>query len=349
MQRIIRKVKSIQKKLEFAKYCYSYGDDQRFVQDVKAIGKLPEAVFLEKGTGERKTEIFYHIYMEESKSGFFADHNKLLEYLFFADYYQLVPVVEYTDRYCYAEDHPVNGTTNPFEYFFDQPAGIGLDEMKSSAAIIHSRKDNIMLAKQLNPKRDGYSKSDQYLKEMGRISKDYIHLKPQVKRWIEGEQRDKLSLHKETVLGVHVRGTDFKRNYNGHPIAISLDEYAHETEILMNTGKYAKIFLATDDENAIELFERRFSGQLEFYKDVVRSKGKETVMKSESFRENHHYKLGLEVLRDMYTLASCDGLIAGLSQVSFAARIQKISMGKQYSDMKILDRGLNFHRAQNCN
>ena len=46
MQRIIRKVKSIQKKLEFAKYCYSYGDDQRFVQDVKAIGKLPEAVFL---------------------------------------------------------------------------------------------------------------------------------------------------------------------------------------------------------------------------------------------------------------------------------------------------------------
>ncbi|HJA30884.1 MAG TPA: O-fucosyltransferase family protein [Candidatus Eisenbergiella pullicola] len=348
IQRVKRKLNSIQKRLVFAEYCFSRGNDHRFVQAVKEIGKYPEFVFLEKGNGEQEAEVFYHIYMEESKSGFFADHNKLLEYLFFADYYHLIPVVEYTDRYCYAERHPVNGTTNPFEYYFEQPAGIDLNEMRRSTAIIHSRKDNIMLAKQLNPKQDGYSKSDKYLEQMGRISQKYIHLQPRVKEWIEGEKKRSLSLCNGNVLGVHVRGTDFKRNYNGHPIAVTLDEYEKETEILMNTGKYDKIFLATDDENAVESFGRKFPDKLVFYTDVIRSKGTETVMKSESLRENHHYKLGLEVLRDMYTLANCDGLIAGLSQVSFAARIQKLSMGKHYTDMRILDKGLNYHRAQNC-
>ena len=349
IQRLFRKMKSIKNKLEFAGYCYTQGDDQRFVQTVKETGKRPEFVFLEKGEGDRITAPFYHIYMEESKSGFFADHNKLLEYLFFADFYQLTPVVEYTDQFCYAESHPVNGTTNPFEYFFEQPAGVGLDEMRNSSTIIHSRKDNIMLAKNLNVKQDGYTKSENYLEQMARISSKYIRLQPRIREWIEKEQEKNIFFAVQgNILGVHIRGTDFKRNYNGHPVAVSLDEYEEEVDNLLNCKKYEKIFLATDDENAIEQFERKFSGKVIFYKGVIRSKGDETVMKSESDRENHHFKLGLEVLRDMYTLAQCDGLIAGLSQVSFAARIQKMAMGKQYCDMRILDKGLNYHKAQNC-
>lgn len=35
------------------------------------------------------------------------------------------PVVEYSEKYSYREDHPVNGTDNPFEYYFEQPCGMG--------------------------------------------------------------------------------------------------------------------------------------------------------------------------------------------------------------------------------
>lgn len=345
------KAAKIKKRMEFARYCFSKGDDDRFVSNVKMIGRIPELVTVERGEGEAGT-VLYHIYMEESHSGFFADHNKLLEYLYFADYYHLIPVVEYTDGYCYAEQHPVNGTTNPFEYYFMQPSGISLDCMKKEGAVLHSRKDNIMLAKQLNEKKEGYTKSEEYLKQMGRITSKYIRLQAEVQVYMETEIEQLLKKDTEAaekkILGVHVRGTDFKQNYNGHPVAVTLQEYVQETDRLLKSGGYDKIFLATDDTNAIQRFEKEFGAKVLYYRDVTRSKGDETVMKSESNRENHHYKLGLEVLRDMLTLAACDGLVAGLSQVSYAARIQKISMNRQYTDLKILDKGINYHRANNC-
>ena len=58
--------------------------------------------------------------------------------------------------------------------------------------------------------------------------------------------------------------------------------------------------------------------------------------------------LGVEVLRDMYSMAECDGLVAGLSQVSYAARIQKKSMGSEYEDLVILNKGINYHQKENC-
>ena len=45
----------------------------------------------------------------------------------------------------------------------------------------------------------------------------------------------------------------------------------------------------------------------------------------------------------MWTLAQCDGLVSGLSQVSSCARIVKESQGKQYIDLKIIDRGINHN------
>ena len=58
--------------------------------------------------------------------------------------------------------------------------------------------------------------------------------------------------------------------------------------------------------------------------------------------------LGYEVLRDMYTLASCDGLVAGLSQVSYAARICKRSRNEKYDIEMILNKGINYHKRYNC-
>ena len=138
---IQNRIEKVRKRVAFAKYCFPHGDDARFVETVKQIGKRPEMVVLESGQGE-DMKIPYHIFMEESHSGFFADHNRLLEYLYFADQYHLIPSVEYTEKYCYAEKHPVNGTTNPFEYYFLQPCGITPEEMLQAGTAVRSRKEN---------------------------------------------------------------------------------------------------------------------------------------------------------------------------------------------------------------
>jgi hypothetical protein len=61
-------------------------------------------------------------------------------------------------------------------------------------------------------------------------------------------------------------------------------------------------------------------------------------------RMHHKYKLGLEVLRDMHTLAKCQGFICGLSQVSICAQIQKISNNEKFDFLHVIDKGINKNK-----
>lgn len=338
------------KKLEqmkFAAYCFQKGKDTRFVKRVKELDKENNLVSLENYGNDNGNEPVYFIDMEEMNSGFFAEYNKLLTLLYFADWYHLKPVVRFHKGFCYAELNPVNGTDNPFEYYFKQPCDITLKDMQKYRYVLKSRKENSNLALALNESSGGYERSRRYLDEMARISAKYIRLNDIVKEEISKDIQS-LGIREENTLAVHVRGTDFKNHYNGHPIQVTISEYLQETSAVFKEGKYSQVFLATDDTDAVEAFQKEFDDKLVFYRDVVRSNGNDTVMHSHLARENHHYLLGLEVLRDMYTLAGCGGLIAGLSQVSYAARIQKKSEGKEYADLIILNKGINYHQKENC-
>ena len=336
--------------IAFLKYCFRKRNDSRFVKNVMDVSGDYSLVNMEEFGGSEVSGCIYHIKMEPSYSGFFADHNRLLSLLYYADYYGMKPVVEYGDQYSYREDHPVNGTENPFEYYFEQPCGISAEELGKYKSVLRSRKENAALAGRLNAGTvsGGYGMTEAYITALGEISRKYIRLNKTVAPMIE--ESLKQIIQDEPVLGVHIRGTDFKKNYNGHPVCIEAEEYLKEALRLLkdrNAG-YGRVFLATDDAGALRLFQDDLGDKLAYYKDVVRSDESETVMKSKSGRENHHYMLGYEVLRDMLTLAACKGLVAGMSQVSYSARIQKKSCGQEYSDLVILNRGVNYHRRENC-
>ena len=348
-------MRDIKQSLSFAWYCFKRGNDNRFVDEVRRIGKRPLLVTLEKPEGERSADgefpakgertadgalpaegAIYHIAMERSDSGFFADYNRLLQYLYFADRMRLRPVVEYSQAFCYAEDHPVNGTTNPFEYYFRQPAGISLQEMGKLGTVVRSRKENTVLAMEAEENRSGYARSEGFIREMARIAGRYIRCNEIVGKKLSEDVHGLLP--QGGILGVHVRGTDYKRAYHGHPVMVTTEDTLQAVKQI--ESKYQRIFLATDDLSTVRQFEETFPGRVSCYNDVIRSDGDETVMKAISDRKDHHYLLGYEVLRDMFTLASCDGLVAGLSQVSLAARIHRRVDGGAYRDEVILDKGI---------
>ena len=348
MSRLQNKIKQ----LKFALYCYKKGQDSRFVRTVKQLTDKNNLIYVESYGNKQNSDTVFFIDMEESHSGFFAEHNRLLAMLYFADKYDMKPVVKYHKGYCYAEKKPVNGTMNPFEYYFEQPAGISLEELKSYKRVFRSRKENSYEVNKLCDDPNGYTRSEEYLNEMARITAKYIRLNSIVEDKMSKEISELLGINRNSqnnkILAVHVRGTDFKQNFNGHPVNVGIDEYLETTIHTFEKGGYDKVFLATDDTLALEKYRKQFGDKVVFYEDVVRSDGNDTVMHSQMSRENHHYLLGYEVLRDMYTLAACDGLIAGLSQVSYAARIQKKSTGKDYSDLIILNKGINYHKKSNC-
>ena len=105
----------------------------------------------------------------------------------------------------------MNGTRNPFEYYFEQPGGVSVEQLKAQQSVIKSRKENAALAGTLNASGNGYDWSEEYLEEMGRISAKYIHLNSETKKWMT-DQIDS-TIRGKRAIGVHVRGTDFKRNY----------------------------------------------------------------------------------------------------------------------------------------
>lgn len=288
-----------------------------------------------------KDKIIYNININDFNCGFFATHRKLLEYLYFADICGYIPVIQYGNSFLYAEDHKINGTSNPYEYYFRQPSIQVKDVKKCHNVILSDSMHSDMVSLILNGKYGVYDASLFYINQMARISRKYVKQNSIVDSYISNELGRLIG--EEKILGVHVRGSDFKCNYHIHPVYVETGTYLEETRKQFDKGNWDRVFLATDDEDALEVFRKEFGSSLLYYGDVYRTGSNKSVAFSSSEREDHHYKLGLEVLRDVYTLASCGGLISGISQVSLCARIiHKDKTKKEYEYLNCIHNGINL-------
>ncbi len=333
----IKKYIKNHKKLNYFQRCIRRRNDNAFVNEVLEIGKNPLRINIQK-LGDKNDGKLVYIAQTMGCDGLFAELRFLLAEIYFAERFGMTPVLKIPEASCYYEDHPVNGTTNPFEYYFCPVSDISLEDAQESAAVVEHNYYQRLYIESVFDMNSGYMPSDGYMNAMADLVKRHLKLNDVCKPLIENDIKSILGTKK--TLAVHVRGADFKRHYKNHPNMVTTDEYLLAVEKAMSKNNFEQIFLATDDLDAINVFKEKYGDKVVFYDDVVRTDGDETVMKSTSDRENHHYKLGLEVLRDMYTLAACDGIIAGLSNVSIFARIVKFSYGSDYDFKNYLNKGI---------
>lgn len=288
-----------------------------------------------------KDKTIYHITEANKNLGFFAMYRYWLEYLYFADVCGYTPVINPGPEFAYREKEKVNGTKNPFEYYFVQPSQISVQSAKLSRNVVDAEVFHRQMVELVFTGRYCHYKANKrYMLELARIVGKYIRFNHPAWEYISNGM-DTLQMQGEKVLGVHIRGTDFRSNYNNHPIYINEDECFKEIDLLLHKNSYTKIFVATDDGRILKNFTGRYGDRLCYYSDVMRSYKNQSVAFSKSSREKHKYLLGLEVIRDMYTLSVCSGLVAGISQVAICARINKLSRQEQYENIKIIDKGLN--------
>lgn len=287
-----------------------------------------------------RDKILYYIEEDNKNMGFFAMYRCWMEYLYFADICGYTPVIYAGDNFAYKENKLINGTDNPFEYYFTQPASISPKEVKVSSKVImsdliHRKMVELILTGEVNSYRCGR----RYLYMMGHIVKKYMHFNDITQSYLD-ESLKRLGFDNQKILGIHVRGTDFRFQYDNHPVYVSEEDCFVEIDRLLKKNLYGKIFLATDDERILTNFAKRYGNKLCFYEDAKRSNNNKSVAFSSGNRENHKYLLGLEVIRDMYTLSICSGLVAGISQVAVCAQVNKVSYGRKYEDLKIIDKGI---------
>lgn len=294
---------------------------------------------------ENKNRVIYIIHSCSSTYGFFAAYRATLLALLYADVCNMVPVIEYGTDFPYSDPmYSQKYNKDPFEYYFKQPCSVSRKSAYNSAQVVHSHPMHIYFMElMLNGTYGTYDAKEKFYYEAAKMQKKYIHLNDKTQKNLKNGINSIIG--GDRVLGVHARGSDFKRKYNIHPVYITTEEYFKTISEELAKEKWDKIFLATDDLKRLESFKKEFGDKLLFYPDVKRTSGQISVAFGKSQRNYHQYRLGLEVLRDVYTLSSCRGFIAGISQVSICTRIIN-SCGTPFEFLHVIDKGY-YHNGNN--
>ena len=333
MNAVIRNFFNQHPKMDYFQKVLRYASNSEFRNSVLKLYNSPDFLELSSYGDENKGKIIYAIEYSNSKSGFYAVYKNILEYLFFCDYHGLIPVIKYPSDWLYSE------AENPFETYFEQPSGIGWGGVFRSRSVVFAKYYHRYLIHDILGTGTYYSDTEKEIKEFGRLKRKYLHYKPDVQMRLTSDIKS--LFEQKTVLGVHIRGTDYKRAFNGHPTYIGIQDYIKEIDKIINGKHYDSIFLATDYQNAVDVVRYKFKTIKFLNFNSFRSDGNVSVAMLDSNRENHNELLGYEVIRDVVALSLCDGFVGNLSMVSLAAQIEAEADNHEFVDKIVLTNGIN--------
>jgi hypothetical protein len=206
----------------------------------------------------------------------------------------------------------LHGTNNCWEYYFDQ--------------ILPPESEDCVHMDSLSPGNIRYDDKVAFMYPENFIelkSKFYnsFSLKPYLVELLDEYYANVIK--DKTTLGVQIRLTDMKHYHNVAPVALYIEKI---NQILLEKPEIKQIFLATDDSTIIETVEREVNVPVHYYKDMFRADKQNTHLHPyDRFigdRTHHKYKLGIECIQEVFTLAKCDYLLqADISAISIVASI----------------------------
>lgn len=275
--------------------------------------------------GKNSDNIYYIIRTDLPNCGLFAIFMYVLEHVAYAKEHGYIPVVYSKGYSClYKEKGKILDTKEPWRYYFEQTAEIDIRDcwkhrnlilgeirfLRHKGLYYYAQKEKNML-----PTKERIS-------ELYDLVEKYIKFRPEL---IE-ELNQKLNMiSKKRILGVHVRGTDMCTAGRQHPIPTGETKDFTRIDKIMREYNLDCIFLCTDSEETVHLFEEYYGDRVITTDAVRQGENKECGIHFDTSlgngRKYHKYLLGKEVITDMYLLAHCNVLVCGASNVAFAAMI----------------------------
>lgn len=342
--------------LTFLARCIQKGFTKEFQNVVMGYyERIPEeTTILVEHPGERERyKVIYNIEFQtdESSIGLMGMLLLSLYALEYADIFHMIPIVYIGEKSFYYDKKWDYKTKNVFEYYFNPVSDVSHEEINCFYNVVkHIPSHKYSITR----KENNYLITDEEIEKLASIYKKYISLNPETKAYLDNELSKIFDNNsdKKKVLGVHVRGGDYNLKFVNHPKVVKVEEYVTRAKAIFENGHYDRVFLATDDIIALNCFKDAFGDALLFFDDTFRVDSPEGVLaaskrqygnydeKSSSHCTNPH-RLGLEVLRDVFALAWSDGLLMGLSNVSFAVRYIGKAYSRMFDTIEILDNGFN--------
>ncbi|MDR1599143.1 MAG: hypothetical protein LBS11_04635 [Oscillospiraceae bacterium] len=267
-----------------------------------------------------KSDKFYIINRKDTpRGGFFSNYTVVCAHILYALKNSLIPIIDFQSyRTLFNESDSINGTTNSWEYYFEQPTNKTV-EYAYRAKHILSKGVCYRTGLPFQQKRDGFFLDT--LKNAVTSSIITNLIRPNEVTRTALKKDEELLSGATSSVGIHVRGTDRRCVDNDWDTKTCVRSvYIKELDSYLSRHYVDRIFLACDELDTVKAFEQRY-GELLVYNDVLRAAG-ETIVGihyTASSRVNNNYLLGLEVLRDAYMLSKCDALIFANSSVAAGA------------------------------
>jgi hypothetical protein len=248
---------------------------------------------------------FYVIRNNNPDAGMGSLLSSVIGHLKIAESENRIPVVDWNFYEClYKEKEPVLKTLNPWEYYFEPVAKFRIIDLSDYDDVFYTTGDH--------PQNMPFPWAK--LPITKEIFKKYIRLNVQTHEYIE-LRINQLAIKFQT-LGVHFRAARGMRINPNHPIQPTRSQIYALIDRELNTARYDQIFFATDVEEEIHHFKKRYGNLLVNFQSSRFKREESLPPKIPGFRNLHSYLLGLEVLTEAYALSRCGGLIAGFSGVS---------------------------------
>jgi len=218
------------------------------------------------------------------------------------------------------------GKENSWEYFFEQPFGYNLEQIKDCKNILFSKRIRlfnpffyIFYSKFKSFEIFSFDKNLALLQDLKNDFKQYIRFNETVKNYVNSEY-ERIFKGKERVLGVLARGTDYllkKPKY--HRVQPEPNLILEKSKQTMHNCKCDYVYLATEDENIYKLFKDNFGDKLlvNSQKRIDLNKinlGEDELLHSVDFgRKRDKYNLALEYLSSLYNLSKCQCFVGGVT------------------------------------
>lgn len=197
------------------------------------------------------------------------------------------------------------GKENSWEYYFEQPLRIGLEQAYNGENIILNKaKEGYVL----RPTNENIFKHDDLIEWRMLVKLGLLKVKDALMKEIL-MTREKLFSSTDRVLGVKLRGTDYVTAKN-HATPPSISLAVETIKDKLQGWHYKKFFLATEDKNILKTLKDTFGDLcVTFDKEFVDYVPGKSITSFRIERENDFFLQGKDYVTEIILLSMCDSLI----------------------------------------
>lgn len=280
---------------------------------------------------ENDEKKFYVVRRAEAKVGLFSLVLTNLGYIKYALEQGYIPVVDMSNYGCFYQGAATDNM-NMWEYYFKQPCGYILEDIKNSKKVILGKG---IIGEGIEYPDDNIVYDERKLEFWKDVADEYLIVDEEIEK--EADEIAKRLLGKSKVLGVLARGTDYvnMKPYN-HPVQPTAEQLMEKIDLVMVEQNCDKIYLATEDKGIFIKFKEKYGDKV-IALDVERHEtlGNQNINDVRRMQKKDDYTMAKEYLITILLLSKCNCLVAGNTSGTIGALL----LNKKYEYQYIFNLG----------